>query len=199
MPSEAIGGRNTVWGTPPRPEIEIEVEVTARPPIFLVGDRGERRRLAKLLDGRDGISCAPDSELLVDLAAVARRNVPALAYYGYPEQYWFQRMAGFFDALQSEYAASRHLTRWAASADPGALALVDRLFPRCRVVQVQPVPKSRVRCSGGRETNLTRRLSARSRYYQLSGTDLSQEPEAAVAGVLRFLAPVPVVEIPLRP
>jgi hypothetical protein len=123
MPSEAIVGRSPAWGTPPKPDLEIEV--TTLPPIFLVGEQVDRQRLAKLLDGRGGISCAPESDLLNDLAGVARRNWPDLCRYGYPEQYWFRRVAGFFDSLQTEYAASRQLTRWAATADPGALALID--------------------------------------------------------------------------
>lgn len=193
MTSEVTVGRNTVWGTPPKPELEIEVEVTALPPIFLVGEQADRRRLAKLLDGRDGISCAPDSDLLVDLAGAARRNFPALFHYGYPEQYWFRRVAGFFDALQTEYATSRHLTRWAATVDPGALALVDRLFPRCRVVRV--LPGSAKRQSRRPDTDDARRLSAR--YYRISATDLSQRPDAALAAVLAFLDPL--VEATSRP
>src|SRR3954471_15398796 len=136
MQSEAAVGRNTAWGTAPRPELEIEV--TPLPPVFVVGELPARQRMAKLLDGRDGLSCAPDSELLLELAAVAKRNWADLSHYGYPEQYWFRRMAGFFDALQNEYATSRRLTRWAATAAPSALGLVDRLFPRCQVVRVLP-------------------------------------------------------------
>jgi hypothetical protein len=190
MTSETTVGRNTVWGTPP--ELEIEVEVTAFPPIFLVGEQADRRRLAKLLHGRDGISCAPDSDLLVDLAGAARRNFPALFHYGYPEQYWFRRVAGFFDALQTEYATSRHLTRWAATVDPGALALVDRLFPTCRVVRV--LPGSAERQSRRPDADDARRLSAR--YYRMFAADLSQ-PDAALTAVLAFLDPL--VEATSRP
>ena len=74
MPSEATVGQNTVWRTPARPDLEIEVRVL--PPVFVVGEHGDRRRLARLLDGRDGISCAPESELLNDLADAARRRGP---------------------------------------------------------------------------------------------------------------------------
>ena len=195
MPSEATVGRNTVWGTTPKPDLEIEVEVTALAPIFLVGEQGDRRRLAKLIDGRDGISCAPDSELLVDLAGAARRNFPALFHYGYPEQYWFRRVAGFFDALQTEYATGRHLTRWAATADPGSLALVDRLFPRCRVVRIMSEAGTRGRRAKQEEAGLARQLSPR--YYQLLAADLSRRPDAALAAVLAFLDPL--VEATSRP
>ena len=191
MPSEATVGRNKVWGTPPKPDLEIEV--TPAPPVFLVGEPADRRRLATLLDGRDGISCAPDSNLLVDLAGAARRNFPALHHYGYPEQYWFRRVAGFFDALQTEYAASRHLTRWAATVDPGALALVDRLFPTCRVVRI--VPGKGVKQSRPPDAAEARRLSAR--YYRMSAADLSKRPDAALAAVLSFLDPL--VEATPRP
>jgi len=179
MPSEAIVGRNTISGPVGKPDLEIEV--TPFPPIFLVGEEQPRQKLATLLDGRDGIACTPESELLADLAGVAKRNWPRLGRYGYPEQYWFWRMAGFFDALQTEYATSRHLTRWAACTDPRALGLVDRLFPRCRVVRLVP-----------RDTG---RLSPR--YYQLSTAELTSRPEQAVTGVLSFLDPL--VEAQARP
>jgi hypothetical protein len=191
MPFEAAVGRNTLQGTPPRPDLEIEV--TPFPAIFLVGERVDRQRLAKLLDGRDGISCAPETELLIDLAKVVRRNCPALFHYGYPEQYWYRRMAGFFDALQTEYATSRGFNRWAATTDPGVLALLDRLFPRSRVVRL--IPATRQARSKATNDDLTRRLS--DRYYPLSAGDLFRRPDATTAAVLSFLDPL--VEGPSRP
>jgi len=77
MASEAVAGRSTAWGTVPKPDLEIEV--TPAPPIFLVGERSDRRPLARLLDGRDGISCSPDSELLVDLAGAVHPRRTARA------------------------------------------------------------------------------------------------------------------------
>jgi len=134
---------------PAPPREEVEVTVATGPPIFLVGERADRYRMAQLLDGRHDISCAPDSGLLTDLAAVARRCWPDLCHYGYPEQYWLRRVAVFFGSIQAEYAASRHLARWAAAAEPADLALVDRLFPRCQVVRVlseRRSPRSVWRC-----------------------------------------------------
>jgi len=181
MPSEAPARRTTISGPTPKPD--LEVEVIAVSPIFLVGEHNARRQLADLLDGRDGIACSPESDLLADLAAATRRNWARLVRYGYPEQYWLWRTAGFFDALQMEYARSRRLTRWAATIDPGGLGLADRLFPRCRVVRL-------VRRD-------TRRLSAR--YYQLSNAELTSRPEFAVNGVLSFLDPLIEAEAPARP
>jgi hypothetical protein len=189
MPFEAAAGRNTLQEAPPRPDLEIEV--TPFPAMFLVGERVDRQRLAELLDGRDGISCAPDSELLTDLAAVVRRNCPALFHYGYPEQYWYRRTAGFFEALQTEYALSRGFTRWAATTDPAALALLDRLFPRCRVVRI--VPATRLPRSKAISDDLPRRFSGR--YHQLSAGDLLRRPDATTAAVLSFLdrSPPPLI------
>jgi hypothetical protein len=188
MPPETAVGQETSSGTPSRPELEIEV--TALPPIFVVGDRADRARLVSLLDGRDGISFAPQSSLLTDLAGAAKRNLPDLCRYGYPEQYWLRRVAGFFDSLQAEYAASRRLTRWGATVDPSALALVDRLFPRCKVVWV--VPERRPPWAGRAAAAL-----GPHRCYDLRADELALRPDAAVAGVLRFLDPL--VEAPRRP
>jgi hypothetical protein len=179
MPSEAIAGRNVI--SRPAPESDLQIEVIAFPPIFLVGDQRPRQRLAMLLDGRDGIACTPESSLLTDLAGVAQRNWPRLCRYGYPEEYWRARVAGFFSLVQKEYATSRHLTRWAAGVDSDALGLVDRLFPRCRVIRL-------IRGN-------TRALSAR--YYQLSAVELFARPQEVTAGVLSFLDPL--VEVPARP
>ena len=188
MPRETAVGQETSSGTPSRPDLEIEV--TTLPPIFVVGDRADRGRLAALLDGRDGISFAPQSSLLTDLAGAARRNWPDLCRYGYPEQYWLRRVAGFFDALQTEYAASRRLTRWGGTVDPGAIDLVDRLFPRCQVVWV--VSERRPPWAGRAAGAL-----GPDRCYDLRADELALRPDAALAGVLRFLDPL--VEAPLRP
>jgi len=192
MPSEATVDRNAVWVAPSKPDLEIEV--TTLPPIFVVGERADRYRLVKLLDGRHGISCAPDSGLLADLAGAAQRNWPDLCRYGYPQQYWLRRVALFFDSLQAEYAASRHLLRWAATADPDDIGLVDRLFPRCQVVRV--LPERRPARSARTAVDLgSRRLSAR--YYQVTGADLTLTPDVTVAGVLGFLDSA--VEVRPRP
>ena len=188
MPSETAIGQETSSGTPSRPDLEIEV--TTPPPIFVVGDRADRGRLATLLDGRDGISFAPHSSLLTDLAGAARHNWPDLCRYGYPEQYWLARVAGFFDALQTEYAASRRLTRWGATIDQSALALVDRLFPRCQVVWV--VAERRPPWAGKAAGAL-----GPDRCYDLRADELARRPDSAVAAVLSFLDPL--VEARRRP
>ena len=182
MPRETAVGQETSSGTPSRPDLEIEV--TTLPPIFVVGDRADRGRLAALLDGRDGISFAPQSSLLTDLAGAARRNWPDLCRYGYPEQYWLRRVAVFFGSIQAEYAASRHLARWAAAAEPADLALVDRLFPRCQVVRVLSERRSPRSARAAADLG-SRRLSAR--YYQVTAADLTAGPDTALAGVLDFL------------
>ena len=156
---------------------EIEVEITRLPPVFVVGERIDRSRLTALLDGEQGISCAPDSDLLTELAALMRRNWPKLCRYGYPEQYWARRMAMFYDAIQFEYAMSRRLARWAVAAGPADLALIDRLFPRCQVVRVLSSDRG------------SRRLSAR--YYQLTAVELVRNPDATLAAVLDFLGDHP--------
>ena len=163
---------------------DIEVEVIVLPPVFVVEERADRLRLTRLLDGRHGISCAPDSRLLPDLAGVVRRDWPDLSHYGFPEQYWLRRFALFFDSLQTDYAASRHLLRWAATIDPGDLGLVDRLFPRCQVVRLLPERRSS-RATGAAANLGSRRLSAR--YYQVTVADLVRDPDAALDGVFSFL------------
>lgn len=188
MPPEAAVGQETSRGTLSRPDLEIEV--TTLPPVFVVGDRVDRGRLAVLLDGRDGISFAPQSSLLTDLVGAARRNWPDLCRYGYPEQYWLWRVSGFFDSLQAEYAASRHLTRWGATADPSAVEVVDRLFPRCKVVWV----------FHERRPPWARRAATAlgpGRCYQVDAADLALRPDAALTGVLQFLDPL--VEARSRP
>lgn len=187
MSAPVSSRRNGIPATAPRPtrpDIEVEVTVATGPPIFLVGERADRYRLAKLLDGRHDISCAPDSGLLTELATAARRCWPDLSHYGYPEAYWLRRVALFFDSIQAEYAASRHLLRWAAMAEPADLALVDRLFPRCQVVRVLSERRS-ARTTRAAADLGSRRLSTR--YYQVTAADLNAGPDIALSGVLGFL------------
>ena len=168
---------------------EIEVEIVRLPPVFVVGERNDRSRLVARLDGRQGISCAPDSDLLTELAALMRRNWPKLCRYGFPEQYWSRRMAMFFDAIQFEYATSRRLVRWAVAAGPADLALIDRLFPRCQVVRVLS-DRGPSRTAGRASADPgARRLSAR--YYQLAAVELVRDPDATLAAVLGFLEDCP--------
>jgi hypothetical protein len=164
---------------------DIAVEITVYPPVFLVGERTDRSGLARLLDGRQRISCAPDNDLLTDLAALVRRSWPTLGRYGYPEQYWFRRIALFFDAIQVEYASSRQMVRWVVSADPVDLALIDRLFPRCQVVRV--LSERRPSRSSTRTAADLGSRPLSTRYYQVTATDLRRDPEATLAGVLAFL------------
>ena len=165
-----------IWAPPSSPE-----PVDAVPPIFVIGAPADRGRLAGLLDGRDGISFAPDSPLLMDLAGAPRRHWSGLAHYGYPEQYWLRRVSGFFEALQMEYAQRRQLTRWVATARTRDLGLVDRLFPRCQVISV---------LAGRPLLGPARAVAAdlgAARYLSVRSADLAARPASSVRAVLRFV------------
>ena len=195
MPSEAKTAPGHPAGAAAPARGRPEIEVIDVPPVFLVGERAGRLRLARLLDGQDGISCAPETALLADLAAATRRNWPALGHYGYPEQYWLKRVADFFGALQLEYAAGRGLTRWAATAAPDDLALVDRLFPRCKVVRIVASPaRAGRRAAPSPEAEFHSWLS--NRYYLLPVADLMSRADQTLRAVLDFADPL--VEAPRR-
>jgi hypothetical protein len=58
--------------------------------------------------------------------------------FGFPKEYWHERIAALFDEFQGDYARARGKARWADKTPRYALCIdyLDQLFPTCQVVHV---------------------------------------------------------------
>jgi hypothetical protein len=112
----------------------------ANSPIFIVGcQRSGTTLLRLILDAHPNISCGPETRFLADLAGItADPNWQRMRLYGFPKEYWHQRIATLFDTFQTEYAHARGKVRWADKTPHYALCVdyLNELFPTCQVVHV---------------------------------------------------------------
>jgi len=110
-------------------------------PIFIVGCQRSGRTLVRvMLDSHPNISCGPKTRFLVKVVdAVIGKQLPKyLDRFGFPESYWWDRVAEMFDRVHSDYAERRGKQRWADKTGTYALHIdvLDKLFPHCQVVHV---------------------------------------------------------------
>lgn len=94
--------------------------------------------LRLLLDSHSRISCGPETRFLEDMERIVGADWKRLSQYGYEQQEWLDRIAGFFGGIQGDYAASRGKQRWADKSPRYAMKLdfIMRLFPDAQVVHV---------------------------------------------------------------
>jgi hypothetical protein len=114
---------------------------TIERPIFIVGCQRSGRTLVRLmLDSHPSISCGPKTRFLVELVDAVAGDAPPpyLERFGFPEEYWWERVAELFDRVHSDYASRRGKQRWADKTGRYALHIdmLNRLFPDCQVVHV---------------------------------------------------------------
>jgi len=199
MPMSPVGRQPVA---PPPIDLDLRVEVLPlveqgvvvdrpiAPPIFVVGDRSGH--LGALLDAHREISFTPGSGLLPGFLRAVSENRDALSHHGYPEQYWLQSIARFYDGRQRDHAATRGRTRWAGPAPDDDLNCVDRLYPRCQILHVtgDPAVALRLARSSSARTRRARAAGERmlpGRYCEVPHAELHAEPEQTMRAVLAFL------------
>ena len=152
-------------------------------PVFIVG--AGREFLAELLDRQPVLKVGFHGDALANMTAAIEGNWARLAGEGYPEQYWYKKVGDEFAADRAAAAGGR---RWVEVVDTGALALetLDRLFPRCLVINV----------TGGwlqgglRPTRRTAVLPA-ARYLEVRMADVTGDPVMVETAVLTFVGEQP--------
>jgi hypothetical protein len=108
-------------------------------PIFVVGcQRSGTTLLRLMIDSHPNISCGPETRFLKDFSEITGKNWERLALYGFPKEYWFEKVADLFDTFQSDYAAARGKKRWADKTPLYALSLpyIVDIFPTCQIIHV---------------------------------------------------------------
>lgn len=170
-----------VWGQheQPGPEGKTSLASLTAAPVFVVG--AGRQLLGELLDRQTVLHVGSHGEALFGLTQAIQRNWASLAREGFPEQYWYKRIGDEFSADRAAEAGSH---RWVEVVDPAELPIetLDRLFPRCLVVNVVGG-----RLHGGlRHTRPSSTLTA-GRYLEVRVADLKANPELVKEQVLDFL------------
>jgi hypothetical protein len=185
--------------------------IGTRPPIFIVGcQRSGTTLLRLILDAHPNVSCGPETLFLVEFAErlTGVRHWQHLAQFGFPKEYWQERVAELFDAVQGDYARRRGKARWADKTPRYAVHLdqIDALFPTCQVVHVIRDGRDVVASHRHRWGYLSAlkavkkwpwyvhaaraagaRLAAQGRYHEVRYEELVSDPEAALRELLDFL------------
>ena len=174
----AWGQDNLVTADPKFPGTSV-----AAVPVFIVG--AGRDALGKALGAQNTLHVGAQGDALAGMTQAIQSNWASLAREGFPEQYWYKKVGDEFNADRAANAGSR---RWVEVIDTGVVPLetLDRLFPRCLVVNVVG---SRLR-GGLRSTRRSATLSA-GRYLEVRVADLKANPEVVERQVLEFLGEDP--------
>jgi hypothetical protein len=111
----------------------MSATASAGVPVFIVGSG--REILGELLEGHDALHVGYHGAALARTTEAIRSNRSGLAREGFPEQYWYKKAGDEFSAERAAEAGGR---RWVEVVDTGELPLetLDRVFPRCLVVNV---------------------------------------------------------------
>jgi hypothetical protein len=108
-------------------------------PIFVIGSaRSGTTMLRLMLDSHARISSGEETHFLQQMEPVVGQQWRLLERYGFPREYWLDRLRHLYGDFQAEYAARRGKARW-ADKDPAntlLLPFVDELFPDAQYVHL---------------------------------------------------------------
>lgn len=101
-------------------------------PIFVIGaPRSGTTLLRLVLDAHPHIAAGPETRFLLDLARIFGPHWHRLERFGFPREYWLEKVRAFFGGVHADYARRRGKRRWAEKTPRYVeiLDLVDELFP----------------------------------------------------------------------
>ncbi len=108
-------------------------------PIFIVGSaRSGTTMLRLMLDSHTRISSGEETHFLQQMEPVVGKQWRLLERYGFPREYWLDRLRHLYGDFQAEYAARRGKVRW-ADKDPAntlLLPFVDELYPDAQYIHL---------------------------------------------------------------
>jgi hypothetical protein len=108
-------------------------------PIFVVGSaRSGTTMLRLMLDSHHRISSGEETHFLQQLEPVVGKQWRLLDRYGFPREYWLDRLRHLYGDFQAEYATRRGKVRW-ADKDPAntlILPFVEELFPDAKYLHL---------------------------------------------------------------
>jgi hypothetical protein len=173
------------WGHGEQAGLTATTSPATAVPVFVVG--AGREFLGELLGGDAGLLVGSHGDALAGMTQAIETNWASLAHEGYPEQYWYKKVGDEFAADRAADAGSR---RWVEVLDTAVVPseTLDRLFPRCVVINVVGGWLQ----GGLRPTRRPATLSA-GRYLEVRLADVKSDPELVERQVLAFLGGEPSV------
>jgi hypothetical protein len=153
-------------------------------PVFIIG--AGRELLSNVLRAHPNFNVGPETTLLAEMTKSIETNRDRLAHEGYPEQYWYKKVADEFSGLQAHRASQANKRRWVEILDTASIPLstLDRMFPTSRIVNVVTDGWSR---RGVRGTRSSAARLAAGRYLEVRASDLKTNPDGVRRQVLAFL------------
>ena len=84
-----------------------------------------------ILDSHPRISCGEETHFLRELEPITGKHWRMLEPYGFPREYWLERVRGLYTGFQADYLARRGKARWAEKDPTYTLLLpyIGELFP----------------------------------------------------------------------
>ena len=179
-----------------------------RPPIFILGaPRSGTTLLRLMLDSHPCISCGPETIFFTDMRSIFDRAWSHLELYGFPREYWRERMAEFLDAPLRAYAGKRGKPRWAEKTPQYTLhvGFLAEVFPDAQFIHIlrdgRDVVASHLARWGFRSAwcsvdvwrssiNHARRFGVEAlpaRYLEVRYEDLVRSPKPTMRTLLEFL------------
>lgn len=153
-------------------------------PVFIIG--AGRELLSNVLGTHPNLNVEPETTVLAEMTKSIETNRDRLAHKGYPEQYWYKKVADEFSGLQADRAGQANQGRWVQILDTASIPLstLDRMFPTSRIVNVVADGLSRL---GARGTRSSAARLAAGRYLEVRASDLKTNPDGVRRQVLEFL------------
>jgi hypothetical protein len=105
---------------------------TSDRPILVIGSpRSGTTLLRMILDSHPRISCGEETHFLRELEPITGKHWRMLEPYGFPKDYWLERIRGLYTGFQADYLARRGKARWAEKDPTYTLLLpyIGELFP----------------------------------------------------------------------
>lgn len=196
----------------PSPAVTEPTADLARPddrPMFIIGSpRSGTTLLRMILDSHPRLSCGEETHFLRELEPITGRHWRMLEPYGFPREYWLERVRGLYTGFQADYLVRRGKARWAEKDPTYTLLLpyLGELFPDALYIHLVRDGhdvvasyrdrwgyQSAARVARGewkRYVSLARALRdgpAASRYHELRYEDLVADPEATLRPLFEFL------------
>lgn len=108
-------------------------------PIFIVGAPRSGTTLFRLIiDSHPNIACGPETHFLRALESIVGPHWDGFKLYQPDKEYWYDKIAEFFESFKIEYSLQKGKSRWADKTPPyiQCMSFIDRVFPDCQFIHV---------------------------------------------------------------
>ena len=178
------------------------------PPIFIVGcPRSGTSLMRNILAAHSNIAFGPETHFLFEFEKIVGVHWDRIERYGFEKEYWFCKIADFFDSFKSEYAHKNGKKRWGEKTPSYAYQhdLINKLFPTCQIVHIvrngtdvisshrdrwgyQSVPKAmKVWKNSIKKVQEFSKFLPKDRYYEIRYEQIVESPKETLKPLFNYL------------